>query len=68
VGLWLPLCGGVGVGAGGVVCSPRYFGTLRELWRFRDYARPERRPLLWGVVMRGFELAADLAAPWPLRW
>jgi ATP-binding cassette, subfamily B, bacterial len=44
----------------------RDIGTLRELWRFKDYARPERRPLLLGVVMRGLELAADLAAPWPL--
>jgi len=52
-------------GAGDGVAR-RDIGTLRELWRFRDYARPERRPLLWGVVMRGFELAADLAAPWPL--
>src|SRR5882757_2315038 len=48
------------------VLPRRDVGTLRELWRFKDYARPERRPLLWGVVMRGFELAADLAAPWPL--
>ena len=45
---------------------PRDVGTLRELWRFRDYARPERRPLLLGVLMRGLELAADLATPWPL--
>jgi ATP-binding cassette subfamily B protein len=41
-------------------------GTLRELWRFKDYARPERLPLVGGVAMRWFELAADLAAPWPL--
>src|SRR5882757_7363093 len=45
---------------------PRDIGTLRELWRFREYARPERRPLLLGVLMRGLELAADLATPWPL--
>ncbi|HEY2100051.1 MAG TPA: ABC transporter ATP-binding protein [Pseudonocardia sp.] len=44
----------------------RDIGTLRELWRFKDYARPERGPLLGGVAMRGLELAADLAAPWPL--
>ncbi|HEX4250235.1 MAG TPA: ABC transporter ATP-binding protein [Pseudonocardia sp.] len=44
----------------------RDVGTLRELWRFKDYARPERGPLLAGVVMRGLELAADLATPWPL--
>jgi ATP-binding cassette, subfamily B, bacterial len=44
----------------------RDVGTLRELWRFKDYARPERGPLLAGVGMRGVELAADLAAPWPL--
>jgi ATP-binding cassette subfamily B protein/subfamily B ATP-binding cassette protein MsbA len=41
-------------------------GTLRELWRFKDYARPERRTLWSGVGMRGLELIADLAAPWPL--
>jgi ATP-binding cassette subfamily B protein len=44
----------------------RDVGTLRELWRFKDYARPERGPLLAGVAMRGLELAADLATPWPL--
>jgi ATP-binding cassette subfamily B protein len=44
----------------------RDIGTLRELWRFKDYARPERAPLLGGVAMRGLQLAADLAAPWPL--
>jgi ATP-binding cassette subfamily B protein len=44
----------------------RDISTLRELWRFRDYARPERRALLGGVAMRGLELVADLAAPWPL--
>src|ERR1700751_228376 len=38
----------------------REIGTLRELWRFKDYARPERGPLLAGVAMRGLELAADL--------
>jgi ATP-binding cassette, subfamily B, bacterial len=41
-------------------------GTLRELWRFRDYGRAELRPLLLGVSMRALELLADLAAPWPL--
>ena len=46
--------------------SPRDIGTLRELWRFKDYAWPERVPLLLGVAMRAGELAADLAAPWPL--
>jgi ATP-binding cassette subfamily B protein/subfamily B ATP-binding cassette protein MsbA len=44
----------------------RDVGTLRALWRFRDYARPELRALGWGVGMRGAELAADLAAPWPM--
>ncbi len=44
----------------------RDVGTLRALWRFRDYARPELRALGWGVAMRGAELAADLAAPWPM--
>jgi ATP-binding cassette subfamily B protein/subfamily B ATP-binding cassette protein MsbA len=60
--------------SGGLATAPatadglprRDLGTLRELWRFKDYARPERRPLLLGVAMRGLELAADLAAPWPL--
>jgi ATP-binding cassette subfamily B protein/subfamily B ATP-binding cassette protein MsbA len=41
-------------------------GTLRGLWRFRRYGRAELRWLLVGVVMRACELAADLAAPWPL--
>ena len=41
-------------------------GTLRQLWRFRDYGRAELRALLLGTAMRGFELVADLAAPWPL--
>jgi ATP-binding cassette subfamily B protein len=41
-------------------------GTLRGLWRFRGYGRAELRWLLVGVVMRACELAADLAAPWPL--
>jgi ATP-binding cassette subfamily B protein/subfamily B ATP-binding cassette protein MsbA len=41
-------------------------GTLRELWRFRRYGQVELRWLLLGVAMRGGELAADLAAPWPL--
>ena len=40
--------------------------TLRELWRFKDFARPELRSLVLGVAMRGLELLADLAAPWPL--
>ena len=40
--------------------------TLRELWRFKDYGRPERKALTLGVLMRGGEMAADLAAPWPL--
>jgi ATP-binding cassette subfamily B protein len=41
-------------------------GTIRGLWRFRSYGRAELRWLLIGVVMRACELAADLAAPWPL--
>src|SRR6476659_6321270 len=41
-------------------------GTLRQLWRFRDYGRAELRSLLLGTAMRGCELVADLAAPWPL--
>jgi ABC-type multidrug transport system fused ATPase/permease subunit/CHAD domain-containing protein len=45
---------------------PRDLGTLRQLWRFRGYGRAELRSLLSGVVMRACELAADLAAPWPL--
>src|SRR4051794_41742124 len=40
--------------------------TLRQLWRFRDYGRAELRSLLLGSAMAGCELAADLAAPWPL--
>ena len=40
--------------------------TLRELWRFKDYGRPERKALTLGVLMRGGEMAAGLAAPWPL--
>jgi ATP-binding cassette subfamily B protein/subfamily B ATP-binding cassette protein MsbA len=36
------------------------------LWRFRNYGRAELRPLVLGTAMRGCELAADLAAPWPL--
>jgi ATP-binding cassette subfamily B protein len=46
--------------------APENVGTLRQLWRFRNYGRPELRWLSTGVVMRGFELAADLATPWPL--
>src|SRR4051795_8064327 len=41
-------------------------GTLRQLWRFRNYGRAELRSLVLGTVMRGCELVADLAAPWPL--
>src|SRR3954466_671449 len=41
-------------------------GTLRQLWRFRDYGRAELRSLLLGSALAGCELAADLAAPWPL--
>jgi ATP-binding cassette subfamily B protein len=48
------------------VPSGKDIGTLRELWRFRDYGRAELRPLLLGVLMRALELLADLAAPWPL--
>ena len=40
--------------------------TLRELWRFRDYGRPERKSLVLGVLMNGGQMAANLAAPWPL--
>ena len=40
--------------------------TLRELWRFKDYGRPERRSLVLGVLMNGGRVAAGLAAPWPL--
>ena len=40
--------------------------TLRQLWRFRDYGRAELRSLLLGSGLAGCELAADLAAPWPL--
>lgn len=40
--------------------------TLRQLWRFRDYGRAELWSLVVGMGMRGCELAADLAAPWPL--
>jgi ATP-binding cassette, subfamily B, bacterial len=46
--------------------SVRDRGTLQELWRFKSYAGPERRALYGGVAMRGLELAANLAAPWPL--
>src|SRR3954463_2757271 len=46
--------------------SPGDLGALRQLWRFHDYGRAELRSLLIGVVMRACELAADLAAPWPL--
>ncbi|HEY0688779.1 MAG TPA: ABC transporter transmembrane domain-containing protein [Kribbella sp.] len=45
---------------------PGDLGTLRQLWRFREYGRAELRSLLIGVVMRACELAADLAAAWPL--
>src|SRR5689334_8164086 len=40
--------------------------TLHELWRFKDYGRPERRSLVLGVLMNGGQMAANLAAPWPL--
>ena len=40
--------------------------TLRELWRFKGYGRPERKSLALGVLMNGGQMAADLAAPWPL--
>ena len=39
--------------------------TLRELWRFKDYGRPERKSLVLGVLMNGGQMAANLAAPWP---
>ena len=42
--------------------------TLRELWRFKDYGRPERKALTLGVLMRGGEMAAGLAAPGRWRW
>ncbi|HTF45927.1 MAG TPA: hypothetical protein VK735_00610, partial [Pseudonocardia sp.] len=45
---------------------PEEVGTLRQLWRFRNYGRVQLKSLMTGVVMRGCELAADLAAPWPL--
>ena len=40
--------------------------TLRELWRFKDYGRPERKSLVLGMLMNGGQMAANLAAPWPL--
>lgn len=40
--------------------------TLRELWRFKDYGRRERKSLVLGVLMNGGQMAANLAAPWPL--
>lgn len=40
--------------------------TLGELWRFKDYGRPERKSLVLGVLMNGGQMAANLAAPWPL--
>jgi ATP-binding cassette subfamily B protein len=46
--------------------SPESIGTLRQLWRFRSYGQSELRWLLTGVGMRGLELVADLATPWPL--
>jgi ATP-binding cassette, subfamily B, bacterial len=46
--------------------SPESIGTLRQLWRFRSYGQSELRWLVTGVGMRGLELAADLATPWPL--
>jgi ATP-binding cassette, subfamily B, bacterial len=44
----------------------RDVGTLRQLWRFRRFVRPDLRALLLGVGFRTAELGADLAAPWPL--
>jgi ATP-binding cassette subfamily B protein/subfamily B ATP-binding cassette protein MsbA len=46
--------------------SGRDIGTLRELWRFRDFARPHLSSLLLGVLFRAAETLADLATPWPL--
>jgi ATP-binding cassette, subfamily B, bacterial len=46
--------------------SGRDAGTIRELWRFREFARPELGSLLLGVVFRAAETLADLATPWPL--
>ncbi|WP_433554960.1 ABC transporter ATP-binding protein [Pseudonocardia xinjiangensis] len=56
------------VPASGVVDArpAKDIGTLRALWRFRKYGQAELRSLLLGVLMRGCELVADLAAPWPL--
>ena len=42
--------------------------TLRELWRFKDYGRPERKSLVLGVLMNGGQMAASLAAPRRSRW
>ncbi len=39
---------------------------MGELWRFKDYVGPEWRPLAGGMLMNGGEMAASLAAPWPL--
>ncbi|MDP9209741.1 MAG: hypothetical protein M3O65_14895 [Actinomycetota bacterium] len=39
--------------------------TLRELWRFKDYGRPERKALTLGVLMRGGEMVAGLAGRAP---
>ncbi|HEY1973655.1 MAG TPA: hypothetical protein VGH89_37295, partial [Pseudonocardia sp.] len=50
----------------GGAAKPVDKGTLRELWQFKEYARAERRALWSGVAMRGLELTADLAQPWPL--
>jgi ATP-binding cassette subfamily B protein/subfamily B ATP-binding cassette protein MsbA len=55
-----------GTGRGSGRRSRWDLSTLRELWRFKDYGRPERRALALGMLMNGGELAADLAAPWPL--
>ena len=55
-----------GTGRGSGRRSQWDLSTLRELWRFKDYGRPERRALTLGVLMNGGEMAADLAAPWPL--
>jgi ATP-binding cassette subfamily B protein/subfamily B ATP-binding cassette protein MsbA len=46
---------------------PRWdLSTLRELWRFKYYGRRERKSLVLGVLMNGGQMAANLAAPWPL--
>jgi ATP-binding cassette, subfamily B, bacterial len=61
-----PTAARTGHGRRGGPARPVDKGTLREMWRFKAYARVERRALLGGVAMRGLELIADLASPWPL--